>query len=111
HTLGEAEHPINAVAFSPNSRLVAAGEGAPGIQGKVRIWEIGGKEPRTLTGHTDSIYGVAFSPDNKLLATCSYDKLLLLWDVAAGTVRHTLKHHTAAVFAVTFSPDGKTLAS
>lgn len=111
HTLAGAEHPINTVAFSPDSRVIAAGEGTPGLQGAVRLWEVGGKAPRALTGHADSIYGVAFSPDNKLLATCSYDKLLLLWDLSSGSVRHTLKHHTAAVFAVTFSPDGKALAS
>ncbi len=110
-TLSGAENPINAVAFSPDSRFLAAAEGLPSVVGQVRVWEIGGKEPRVLTGHGDSIYSLAFSPAGDKLVTASYDKLLILWDVASGKLGQTLKHHTAAVFAVAFSPDGKTLAS
>ncbi len=110
-TLAGAENPINAVTFSPDRRSVAAAEGLPSVVGHVRLWEIGGKEPRVFTGHSDSIYALAFSPAGDKLVTASYDKLLLLWDVASGKEVRPFKHHTAAVFAVAFSPDGKTLAS
>ena len=110
-TLVGSEHPINAVAFSPDSRSVIAGEGPPGVSGAVRTWRLDAPEPRTFNGHADSIYGVAFQPGGTLLATASYDKLLILWDFATGVPQHTLKHHTAAVFGCSFSPDGKTLAS
>lgn len=111
HTLAGAENPINAVAFSPDSRLVAAGEGFAGVVGKARVWEVGKPEPRTFTGHADSIYTVAFSPNGQLLLTASYDKLLALWDVAGGTQKAELKHHTGSVFGAAFSPDGKWIAS
>src|SRR5262245_42875948 len=110
-SLAGAENPINAIAFSPDSRVVAAAEGLPSVVGHVRLWEIGGQAPRVLTGHADSIYALAFSPAGDRLVTASYDKLLMLWDVASGKELHTLKHHTAAVFGVAFSPDGKALAS
>ncbi len=110
-TLTGAENPINAVAFSPDIHSVAAAEGMPSIVGHVRVWQIGGNEPRVFTGHTDSIYALAFSPVENKLVTAGYDKLLILWDAAAGKEIHTLKHHTGAVFAVAFSPDGKTLVS
>ncbi|TWU12023.1 translocation protein TolB [Symmachiella macrocystis] len=106
-----AEHPLNAVAFSPDGQWIAAAGGPAGIGGSVRLWEIEGEPAGLFNGHDDSIYGLAFSPDGKLLATSSYDKLIKLWDVATGQEAATLKHHTAAVFDVAFSPDGKTLAS
>src|SRR5437879_4248086 len=77
-TLTGAENPINAVAFSPNSRSVAAAEGLPSVVGHVRLWDIGAKEPRVFTGHSDSIYALAFNPAGDRLVTASYDKLMLL---------------------------------
>jgi hypothetical protein len=45
---------------------------------------------RTLTGHTDFVQEVAYSPDGTLLASASSDGTAQIWDTATGTLTRTL---------------------
>jgi uncharacterized protein with WD repeat/nitrous oxidase accessory protein NosD len=65
----------------------------------------------SLTGHTDVVRSVAFSPDGQLLASGSADYTIKLWEVATGSLVRTLSGHTSWVISVAFSPDGRLLAS
>jgi WD40 repeat protein len=65
---------------------------------------------RTLAKpHTNTVVGIAFSPDGKTLVTSSRDKTIAFWDVRSGERRHVIRH--AERFGpLAYSPDGKTLA-
>jgi len=65
-----------------------------------------------LEGHSDIVYGAAFSPDGKLLATASGDGTTRLWNVGTPAFcARVLTGHTGIVSAVAFSPDGALIAT
>ncbi len=72
-----------------------------------------GDKPELIlqTGHTRSANAVAFSPDNRWLASGGKDDVIKIWDLATGNVLRTLYGHTSNVNALAVSPDGKLLAS
>ncbi|MFB2920618.1 CHAT domain-containing protein [Aerosakkonema funiforme] len=67
-------------------------------------------ELNSFKAHEEEIFGVAFSPDNQLIASASYDRTIKLWN-RDGTLIQTLSGHEGHVMDVSFSPDGKILAS
>ncbi len=63
-----------------------------------------------LTGYTDNVTSVAFSPNNATLATGGLDETVRLWNVTNGDLLFSLAHRSD-VYAVTFAANGQTLAS
>jgi TIR domain/WD domain, G-beta repeat len=66
---------------------------------------------RTLTGHTNNVWSVAFSTDGHTLASGGDDHTIKLWNLATGKEVFILTKHTDSVYSVGLSPDGQTLAS
>lgn len=68
----------------------------------------------SFKGHQQAIYSVAFSPDNSLVATGSFDHSIKLWDAKTGKEIRTFAGatgHQNLVLNVAFSPSGESLAS
>ena len=63
-----------------------------------------------LSGHTDAIADLAFSPTGKILATASLDGTVRLWDADNGDRLWTLVGHKNWVTSVVFNPNEKTVA-
>jgi len=74
----------------------------------------GFKLRHTLRGHKKRINRIAWSPDGRILAVPSSDRIIRLWDAQSGELRNKLIGHcgeTGWVFSVAWSPDGRILAS
>jgi WD40 repeat protein/tetratricopeptide (TPR) repeat protein len=99
---------INAVAFSPDCRLVAT----LADDETVRLWDV--TNPTTVREslpHRDLVRAVAFSPDGTHLATGADDRQARLWDVPTARPIGLPMAHGKRVAAVAFSPDGRRLAT
>ncbi|MBC8349713.1 MAG: c-type cytochrome, partial [Verrucomicrobia bacterium] len=104
---------ITSLTFAgKNGEWLVVADGEPTVSGRLVIfntktWE----RTETIRAHSDSIYGLSTSPDGKLVATASADKLAKLWKSGSWKSTGSLEGHTEYVMAAAFSPDGERIAT
>jgi len=97
------------MAFSPDGTVLATAGGNT-EDFAIHIWEVAsGREIGTLGGHSNIVWGVAFSPDGQMLATVSSDGTAQVRDWRNGDILKIL-NFPGEVVSVSFSPDGQNLA-
>ncbi|MBW4490632.1 MAG: CHAT domain-containing protein [Trichocoleus desertorum ATA4-8-CV12] len=120
---------LHSLTFNPDTSLWAGGScskrASNGLctQGSVSLWSISTPSSisQPITGSSNSVNGVAFSPNGKILASggcgvefspCKEGGEVQLWDRATRQpIGQPLKGLQDEVESLTFSPDGKTLAA
>ncbi|CAE6463026.1 unnamed protein product [Rhizoctonia solani] len=103
------EGEVHSCAFSPGGTRIAlaVGDKVLVIDAFSGLLVIG-----PLTGHTDEVTSVKFSPDGARIASGSNDCTLLIWDAQTGAlILGPLGGHTDWITCVDFSPSGAFLAS
>ncbi|HET6882015.1 MAG TPA: hypothetical protein VFI31_17745, partial [Pirellulales bacterium] len=117
--------PLRAIAFSPDTRLLATAadvDSPPAARSELAesiLWDTSTGFPlRVLHWHRKPVNVLAFSPDSRWLATGSQDHTISIWDVerglwdmVMGVHEHVLRGHEGPLTALVFSPNGQFLIS
>ena len=74
------------------------------------LWVPRNPPRHSLSGHRLPITGLAFHPTFTVVASCSEDTTIKIWDWETGEFEQTIKGHTKSVHDVDFSFDGKLLS-
>lgn len=103
---------VVAIAYSADGSRIATGGGAATEDGEIKLFDAAGTPAGEIkNGHSDTVFGVCFSPDGKLLATAAADKFVKVFEVPAGKLVKSFEGHTGHVLDVGWTPDGKKLVS
>lgn len=105
----QGKEDVVAVAFSPDSKLVAAGT----REGTIKLFDPDkGKEVGSFDDIQDEIFSVAFHPKENLLAATGKDKTIRFWDVGSKKLVSTTKLLSLDYYLrLQFSTDGTQLAT
>ncbi|MCC5627699.1 caspase family protein [Nostoc sphaeroides CHAB 2801] len=102
------EDAVNSISFSPDGKTIASGS----WDKTIKLWNIESGESQTLSGHTDKVWRVRYSPTNgNMIASASTDKTVRLWNAKSGEFLGELEGNTDIIIDLSFSPDSKKIAT
>ncbi|RMZ83197.1 hypothetical protein DV738_g1302, partial [Chaetothyriales sp. CBS 135597] len=106
---------INALAWSPSGPPTTYTLASASDDKSILFWSPLSSDfpisPSPLTGHSNYVYSLAFSPKGNMLVSGSFDEAVFLWDVRSGRIMRQLPAHSDPVGGVDFIHDGTMMCS
>ncbi len=100
------DNQINAISYSPDSKLIASGSN----DGKIQIWQSDGTLLKNIATHGERVNSIDFSPNGQSIVSASDEKTIELRKLD-GTLTKTFDEHTKEVNDAKFTPKGNLIVS
>lgn len=98
---------VLAVAYSSDGLSIASA----GADNKAKIWSADGTLKFSLTGHTNDVSTVKFTPDNQYLVTGDLNGKVKIWNAVNGSLIRTINAHNDEIRQLDISPDGSRIVT
>jgi len=110
-TLPIPDGKVTDVHFSRDGSRILVAAGTPGLAGRAVLATADGTVLAEFSGASDILYSAAWSPDESLVATAGYDRIIRVYRSDSRELVREITGHNGAIFDLAFSPDGSLLAS
>jgi WD40 repeat protein len=77
------------------------------VLGCERAW----RGVKGLVGHKNGVTSMTFSPDNKYIASASWDNTVRVWDAKTANMLHVFRGHSMGPNCLVWSPNGDFIVS
>jgi len=98
---------VQSLRFSPDGQWLAVAGGDPARLGEIQVWDVAkGKLVVSAPVSYDTLYGVSWSPDSKLVAVGCPDNTVRAIEATSGKQVMQMGSHSDWVLSTTFSAKG-----
>jgi len=104
---------VLALDFNRAGSQLATGGGDPSRSGELMVWDVAKRSllKEIKDAHSDTVFGVEFSRDGKLLLSGAADKFVKIFELESGKHVKSFEGHTHHVMDVSWQADGSVVVS